>query len=40
MILVMLEKYFGVEAVSSISDDLLCQLIGILPKTVTMARQY
>lgn len=40
MILVMLEKYFGVEAVSSILDDVICQLIGVLPKTVIMARQY
>jgi len=40
MILVMLEKYFGREAVNSISDDILCQLIGVLPKTVSMARQY
>lgn len=40
MILIMLEKYFGTEAVSSIADDILCQLIGVLPKTVSMARQY
>ncbi|MFB2892733.1 hypothetical protein ACE1CI_07305 [Aerosakkonemataceae cyanobacterium BLCC-F50] len=40
MILVMLEKYFGTEAVSSISDDILSGLIGVLPKTVSMARQY
>lgn len=40
IILVMLEKYFGTEAVNSISDDVICQLIGVLPKTVTMARQY
>ena len=40
MILVMLEKYFGTEAVNSIEDDILCQLIGVLPKTVIMARQY
>ncbi|MBE9227189.1 hypothetical protein IQ264_17305 [Phormidium sp. LEGE 05292] len=40
MILVMLEKYFGIEAANSISDDVLCQLIGVLSKTVSMARQY
>lgn len=40
IILVMLEKYFGTEAINSISDDVICQLIGVLPKTVTMVRQY
>ncbi|MGA9378045.1 MAG: hypothetical protein WBV73_04675 [Phormidium sp.] len=40
MTLVMLEKYFSTEAVNSIQDDILCQLIGVLPKTVIMARQY
>jgi hypothetical protein len=40
MILIMLEKYFGTEAVNSISDEIICQIIGVLPKTVTMARQY
>lgn len=40
MILVMLEKYFGKEAVNSISDEILCQLIGVLPRTVSIARQY
>lgn len=40
IILIMLEKYFGTDAVNSISDDLLCQLIGVLPRTISMARQY
>lgn len=40
MILAMLEKYFGTEILSSIPDDILGQLIGVLPKTVCMARQY
>ncbi|MFB2936345.1 hypothetical protein ACE1B6_13920 [Aerosakkonemataceae cyanobacterium BLCC-F154] len=39
-ILVMLEKYFGTEAINSIADDILSQLIGVLPKTVNIARQY
>lgn len=37
-ILAMLEKYFGTEAVNSIPDDILSQLIGVLPKTVSIAR--
>lgn len=40
MILAMLEKNFGTEVVNSISDDILSQLIGVLPKTVYMARQH
>jgi len=39
-ILVMLEKYFGAESTSSVPDEIICQLVGVLPKTVTMARQY
>ncbi|MFB2834632.1 hypothetical protein [Floridanema evergladense] len=40
MILIMLEKYFGTESTNSIPDDIISQLIGVLPKTVSMARQY
>ncbi|MFW6358610.1 MAG: hypothetical protein ACOC0N_05265 [Chroococcales cyanobacterium] len=34
-----LEKYCGSIALNSLSDEVLAQLIGVLPKTMTMARQ-
>ena len=38
-ILYLLEKYFGQESVSPLSDEVIGQLVGVLPKTVKMARQ-
>lgn len=39
-ILWQLEKYFSPETISSIPDEIISQLVGVLPKTVSMARQY
>jgi hypothetical protein len=39
MILLLLEKFFGLNAVQQISDEVIAQLVGVLPKTVTLARQ-
>ena len=38
-ILILLEKYFGAETVSSLPDEVLAQLVGVLPKTLGMARR-
>ena len=38
-ILMMLERYCGVEATAQLPDDILGQLVGVLPKTMAMARQ-
>lgn len=38
-ILILLERYFGAEKVSSLPDEVLAQLVGVLPKTLAMARR-
>lgn len=39
-ILYLLEKYFGSESINPLADEAIAQLVGVLPKTVKMARQY
>jgi hypothetical protein len=38
-ILFLIEKYFGTRAVDQLPDEILAQLVGVLPKTITMVRQ-
>ncbi|MDY6782901.1 MAG: hypothetical protein SW833_10200 [Cyanobacteriota bacterium] len=38
-ILMMLERYCGSEATTELPDDVLGQLVGVLPKTMAVARQ-
>ena len=38
-ILTLLERYFTPEIVNQIPDDVVSQLVGVLPKTLQMARQ-
>lgn len=38
-ILFMLERYFAPEIVNQIPDDIVSQLVGVLPKTIKMARR-
>ncbi|MBW4575319.1 MAG: hypothetical protein KME08_08545 [Aphanothece sp. CMT-3BRIN-NPC111] len=37
-LLLLLEKYFNAETVSRLPDEILAQLVGVLPKTLRMAR--
>lgn len=39
VILVLFEKYFGFEATAQMPDEILAQLVGVLPKTIQMARR-
>lgn len=38
-ILKMLERYCGVEATEQLPEDVLAQLVGVLPQTIVMARK-
>ncbi|MCL1471022.1 hypothetical protein [Argonema antarcticum] len=38
-ILFLLDKYFGFETVNHLPDEVLGQLVGVLPKTMKMGRQ-
>lgn len=38
-ILFLIEKYFGTRAVDELPDEILAQLVGVLPKSITMVRQ-
>ena len=38
-ILLLMEKYCGNETVKGLSDEIIASLVGVLPKTVTIARQ-
>lgn len=38
-ILILVEKYFGSLVVHQLSDELLAQMVGVLPKTIEMGRQ-
>lgn len=38
-ILYHLEKYFGIQAVQQLSNEVLGQLVGVLPETIAIARQ-
>jgi hypothetical protein len=35
-----LRQYSGLQAVDSLSDDVIAQLVAVLPKTVSLARSY
>lgn len=39
ILLVMLEKYCGLESLQNVPDEVLAQLVGVLPQTMTVARQ-
>ncbi|MBD2577045.1 hypothetical protein H6G50_05045 [Oscillatoria sp. FACHB-1406] len=39
LILRMLERYCGVEAIAQLPDDVIAQLVGVLPETIVMARK-
>jgi hypothetical protein len=35
-----LKQYSGLQAVNALSDDIIAQLVAVLPKTVALARSY
>jgi hypothetical protein len=37
--LILLDKYFDAQIIDPLSDEVLAQLVGVLPKTISMARQ-
>lgn len=39
-ILQLVEKFFGLAVAISLPDEVLARLVGVLPKTITMARRY
>ncbi|MEC4982851.1 MAG: hypothetical protein SAJ37_13580 [Oscillatoria sp. PMC 1068.18] len=39
ILLVMLEKYCGLVSLQNVPDEVLAQLVGVLPQTMTAARQ-
>ncbi len=38
-LLILLDKYFDPQIIDPLSDEVLAQLVGVLPKTISMARQ-
>ena len=38
-LLILLHKYFAPQLIDSLSDEVLAQLVGVLPKTIGMIRQ-
>ena len=38
-LLILLDKYFDPQTIDPLSDEVLAQLVGVLPKTIGMARQ-
>ncbi|WP_017307031.1 hypothetical protein [Spirulina subsalsa] len=40
LILAMMERYFGATITDGLEDELLASLVGVLPSTMELARQY